>query len=320
MLSYLEYEDLLRFLGEVGSSTTAFPTHFETPVLDPLRRARINRTLTIVLGAGVSVPFKVQDWDAISLTLLRHVFPKIDPADLKALVGSSQIGSPVLIRFLEGQSRMKALVRVKLREALYATYLPSPPIESLSSIIRLLDNRRSRSSVRKVITYNFDSVLEMQIETHAPHLKFDIIYSDQTLSSSARLLKIFHPHGYLPQYEYAPSADCLATEYIFSERDYHARYENNNHWANVAQIDAFSSTTCLFIGISFRDPNIRRVLDFSYQQSKRLGRGTMTHYAIMRLSGTPLNNLLIDQDLRSFGVLPIWVDDYRETVNILSSI
>lgn len=68
---------------------------------------------------------------------------------------------------------------------------------------------------------------------------------------------IYHVHGYVPRNNY------IRSKPILSEKDYHELYKEAFHWTNVEQLHALNRNTCIFIGLSMQDPNLRRLLDIS---------------------------------------------------------
>ncbi len=75
-------------------------------------------------------------------------------------------------------------------------------------------------------------------------------------------LPIYHVHGYLPQHstDFDNNSDNLI---VFSERAYHTIYADPFSWSNIIQLYTLKENTCLFIGLSITDPNMRRLLDIS---------------------------------------------------------
>jgi len=64
---------------------------------------------------------------------------------------------------------------------------------------------------------------------------------------------------------------------IFSEEDYNKIYSDAYSWSNLAQLNSFRDNTCLFIGCSLTDPNLRRLLDVAARSGEK-----PRHYAFLK--------------------------------------
>lgn len=140
-------------------------------------------------------------------------------------------------------------------------------------------------------------------------------------------LNIYHVHGYLPS-----KLDIIDGEpnLVFSEEDYHKVYRDAYSWSNLMQLNAFRDSTCLFIGCSLTDPNLRRLLDVAARSGEN-----PRHYAFLKRDRIGLKSdskekheeLLslyqrIDDNIREgyfreLGLNVIWVDEYEEIPEIL---
>ena len=79
---------------------------------------------------------------------------------------------------------------------------------------------------------------------------------------------IYHVHGFIPY----DNSQIIKSVPILSEEEYHRVYANSYNWSNVEQIHALSRTTCIFIGLSMTDPNLRRLLDIAIRDSENEAR------------------------------------------------
>ena len=67
-------------------------------------------------------------------------------------------------------------------------------------------------------------------------------------------LPIYYPHGYLPL------NGGSVSDIILAESDYQIEATEPYFWGNLIQTQAFGTSTCVFIGTSITDPNLRRLL------------------------------------------------------------
>lgn len=91
---------------------------------------------------------------------------------------------------------------------------------------------------------------------------------------------------------------------VLSEDEYHNLYRDSYHWANVAQLYAFTHTKCIFVGLSMTDPSLRRLLDIAYHQ----GSGDADHYAFLIRTEFDCHKET-EEVFSQMGVNIIWCED-----------
>ena len=124
-------------------------------------------------------------------------------------------------------------------------------------------------------------------------------------------LPILHTHGFVPR--------KVDTDYernvVLSEEDYHSLYQDTFHWANVEQLHALTQTTCYFIGLSLKDPSLRRLLDISFER----GSGNAVHYAFLPRNDykQPAKAELIFYNM---GINVIWYESVDELPTVVDGL
>ena len=186
----------------------------------------------------------------------------------------------------------------------------------LNAIARICAPRRNHLGVQGIITYNFDDLLEHCLEKM--NIQTNVISCEDDISTPDRL-SIFHVHGYLP---YQMERCDLNTELIFSEEDYHRVYRDACCWSNLAQLNCLREHTCLFIGCSLTDPNLRRLLDVAGRTNERprhfaflprnsaAGDGTVNEEALEIYKD--IDSSLREKYYAAMGLNIIRVDDFKE--------
>lgn len=319
-----------------------------------LRSAYVNGRLVLVLGAGVSMSHGLPDWNTLlqQLILRTTADEGRDHSDEYLLVAQlfNQIFRPsplIAARYLRlrlGEEFDKAV-----HEVVYEDLDLQKSSELLDEIRQLCVSPGRNPNLNAVITYNYDDLLETYLENLQIKVPYKSIYA-VGMNPDPDELPIYHIHGYLPvRPELAPENKVTLSEDI-----YHEQYADIYSWNNIVQINKFRDYTCLFIGTSFTDPNLRRVLDIAAQQ--RGPDRAIQHYIVrprhrteqvqsqinkvletnkdmlderqranLRLERTAENLVELmrnfdEEDARSFGVETVWVEDYEEIPKVLREV
>ncbi|HEX6746421.1 MAG TPA: SIR2 family protein [Longimicrobium sp.] len=286
-----------------------------------LREAFGRGRLTLVCGAGVSVEAGIPSWRKLLVRLLRSMMHRI--AETHALTLDDEAadefdrrhGSSSLIvgKYLKNTLGNEFLR--ELRDALYA----APPGSSklLECIGRMVKPERDRLPFDSIITFNFDDLIEETLRSNGT--KACPIYSEE-LTHKSDEIPIYHVHGYLPRQAKIPETSNI----VFSEDAYHSQFIDPFSWSNLIQLTKLTHTTCLLVGISLKDPNLRRLLDVAMR--RRVDK-TPSHYILREIprmsNGDGLDRvakLLEEQDANTLGLNVIWFNYFPEIPAILDEI
>jgi len=292
-----------------------------TSKVDKLREALRRGRLTLVCGAGVSVLAGIPAWEELLIRLLGTMMERIskdhslDVGKNAAAEFQRRYGASSLIVGKYLKNNLGKDFQNKMREALYSSNpTSSPTIDAIVHLSRPLHDGRLLDSI---VTFNFDCLVEENLTANSIHNR--PIFSEAVKHGSHEL-PIYHVHGYLPRTGRIP-ADV---ELVFSEDAYHGQFIDPFSWSNLIQLAKLTQNTCLFVGISLTDPNMRRLLDVAWRKNPDK---VMSHYIVKKLprfsDGDVLDQvsqLLEEQDANAFGLNVIWIDDFDELPAILSEI
>lgn len=284
----------------------------DSTILKQLALARQKGKLVLVLGAGISLPSGIEGWQALIRNAAGAMFASTPRREIVPILCDGSVSPTVQTRFCESSAKTKAGFRVHLVKALYQNYRRTTPNKTIDALVTLILGLDGFRPITDIITYNFDNLLETalkkEIRRRAVGMRVHIVHSDSTYRSSIddHVVRVFHPHGYLPL---GQNAVLYEEPIVFSETDYHQHFMRYDYWANAVQVDLFSRRMCLFVGLSFQCPNMRRLLDYVR------GRGHLRaeHAAVMRMRPDHTHHFehqILEEDLRSFNVKTAWVSSY----------
>lgn len=286
-----------------------------------LRRYFSSGSLAIVLGAGVSQSLGVPLWSGLVEKLLETLgVPETDKGDLIQAVKTRWLGALALARYVETQAAYRSTFGKILHSALYSTVdLKGHTDPTFSSILKLC-RTIGTPGIHRILTYNFDDLLELHAKNGSPAVQLRSINcdDDDVNTGTDELTKVYHVHGSLMIGDAQPAGPL-----IFSERFYHHAYYDWSSFSNRIQLDTFAKFNCLFVGVSLSDPNMRRLLDLAKQHGQR------KHYMIVRsrflsdgssTRSAKFLDFVSEKDALHFGIKPLWVDEFSCIPQVLDEI
>lgn len=304
--------------------------------IEQLNNEYNNDKMVLFLGAGASRDAKIATWDILISELFVTLIDKelnengieIDKKArtkiIKEIINQNGYSPLLQTRFLRNgfEDEFEKLVS----EILYKNALETS--ELLEEIAQMCVHVRDKVGIQAVVNYNFDDLVERNLERL--RVKYRSIYGEGMITNNDEL-GIFHVHGFLPHNKdgYENLAKSLL---VFSEEGYHKLLLEPYNWANITQLNYLINNTCLFIGLSMTDPNMRRLLEIAAQKGMD-GDNNSKHYAIMKRFNVKGNKVL--QDIQRFeivneslqesfykelGINVLWIDEYNEIPMILRKI
>lgn len=276
--------------------------------------------LTLVCGAGTVVDAGIPTWHQLLVRLLESMMCRITqdraiplcnvtPEEFQRRYGPSALMVGKYLKSNLGEDFLS-----ELRDALYANEPKSCAI--VDAIVELSRPQRDGKPLESIITFNFDSIVEEQMT--ANNIPHKTIFSEGTRNHPNEL-PIYHVHGFLPRVGVIEDE----SEIVFSEEAYHSQFIDPFSWSNLIQLNKLSQNTCLFIGVSLTDPNLRRLLDVSNRKNPSRH---LNHYIIKKIPLTTdgaidqLSFLLEEQDANELGLNLLWVSDFPEIAPMLRRI
>lgn len=259
---------------------------------------------TFFLGAGVSRSAGLPSWEKLLDTMVADLreMKEVSLNDLDALKNDCGKDNLIKARYLKRLCEERDVSFVDLiRKVLYIT----TPKES--KLVDAVADCIESGTLESVITYNYDDVLERELAKR----KITFASVDGQNRPLSNQFPIFHVHGFIPSVQ----DKSFDKNVVLSEDEYHALYNNAFHWSNIEQVHALVHTTCFFIGLSMKDPNLRRLLDIAQQRGSK----DPVHYAFLH-RGDYKQPKKVERIFYEMGVNIIWYVNYSEIPHFVRTI
>ena len=292
-----------------------------------------NKNLAFALGAGCSRKSNISDWDTLSKALgYELLYNIIDTKE--SLYKNKLIADTLNDKIFDCFDKNSALDAIQnsfmalpsatisdywlsIKNVLYMSY--DSPNDANQPLMNSIVNCIRRNGIDSVINYNFDSVLEQNINNKYKSKNIEI--QDSTTSMIG--CTIYHVHGYVP-FDYDGKANV--SNFIFTDKEYYENMINPGSFTNVTQAKIINSKNVIFVGVSFTDSNMKEIL------RERKSKGyTNTIFAFLKLPKFEFegrNNNLMESKYKliqeryfdSLGVKTLWVKEFDEIPQRIDSI
>ncbi|WP_417324990.1 SIR2 family protein [Halarcobacter sp.] len=317
--------------------------------------------LVMVLGAGSSVSYGLPNWNTLLQKILLITLEadknknQKEKAEVLAKTFSAifEPNSLISARYLhkyfqEKNPKSQLAFENAIRDTLYESLKAEEDSILLKEIRQFCIAAGRSPNLDSIITYNYDDILEECLKNIPVDIPFTPIYA-RGMRHEQYQLPIYHVHGYLPRKGNLTKNNKI----ILGEDEYHQQYNDSYGWNNLIQINKFKDFNCIFIGVSFSDPNLRRLLDIAKNErgddkihhycfkkkydknqiKKRLEKllsenddilseknSAQIEFEELTLELISLMEKFEEHDASSFGVGIIWISSYDEIPNLLQEI
>lgn len=260
----------------------------------------------LILGAGTNVDYGARSWSGL-LEALNTEFYKGNTTlanEISSYVGQELFTSSMILKS-SGFDAYKS-VNHELYEFKEAKSFNDPD----STLYRCADFL-VRHPGTDVITYNYDTNLEYLLKKR--NQRYSTVYDDDAFPDKSAITVIYHVHGLLPydRYDEKRFTDSL----IFNESEYYYLYNNPYSWNIAKQLHDFKFNTCLFLGISLTDPDMKRLLELAKNYLK-------FNFIFLRRHQEYSDDVYayLTVYFFMFDLIVIWIDDYKDIGTWLNQI
>ena len=236
------------------------------PVIE--RLASDEQPVTFVVGAGASIESGLPPWTVLVRRLVEDVAPRLPARERRAWVEAIEaegiIPAAAIARVLarDGRKFQGSLWKRLYGEKGPGQYRPGALAEQIAYFKHIAPERT------RIVTTNYDDLLEQALRTRG----LTVEARADADPEPAGVACVYHIHGRL-------NAGAKDREVVLSEEDYVAfQTGGRDRWQDDLMRDLLGSTLCVFVGLSFTDPNIIRWV-YAHAQG--------SHLAVFTRQGAP---------------------------------
>lgn len=178
-------------------------------------------------------------------------------------------------------------------------------------------------NIHAVVNFNLDGLFRRYVRAYYGRPGgFALLRTIERANKEAGLdqIRYYHAHGYIPIAEGSDDARDLV---VFTEQDYFDFFNRPTGIFTYTLLSLLRESSVLFVGLSFADDNLRRLLHYSRSERvehalrerganrDKAVREATRHYAVLGSRGEAID-ALTRQSLFELGVTPLFVGSFDE--------
>jgi hypothetical protein len=335
-------------------------------ILDPLQLEALhdryhNAGIVLAIGSGVSQASDVPTWRELLKGLARRLYGEHKGVTVFNKLIDEGYTLPAIAGMLEhysySQKGMKRHAFTELlRQELYEKstffeagedrdkflHLVQDKNETLRAVASLCVKRNKAGVyvrnplIRAIVNFNFDAILRQYVQRRYGAGKRRILRTIERPSAGARpnLIPVYHLHGYLvfDKRKFRRLTTESPDLRVFTEQEYFDSFNQPTRMGSYTVLHLLREHSWLFIGLSLRDDNIRRLLHYSLTEREAgyIAEGkdpeyaasrSARHFALLRqaISSDVSAELdaLTELSLGRLGTRTIWYSEHGEVTSVL---
>lgn len=323
-----KYDDLVHTIQKNAGQrffNSMFRENAKLEAMQHLGQAYADTNLVLFCGAGISMGSGIPLWNELLISLFiesSHLPSSYTKVLYEMLNKDMYLNQSILARMVKNSNEDNFSAHVQ--KILYVNK-QTDETSTIRAIVELCVPSKN-GGVKSIVTYNFDDLLECNLKNKG--VKYQNCPTDNPLVKG--YLPIYHVHGFLPRI----LEDRKIYPIVFSEDEYHKEYSKFFDSATSTQLTFLENSTCLYVGVSFTDPNMRRVAD-AYINNHKNCKKKPRHYLIKRRPRSQdrwdhsllsqnrvLEQIMFleEQDAESFGLTILWIDEFSEISQLFNDI
>lgn len=279
--------------------------------------------LGFILGAGINIGLGPKPWQG----LINDIEQVISASNLITQQGMQELSNASNINYLMPQVA-KDISEKGYFDAIWnsnyssvnwsnlnATVNSGFVDQNLYQVARILSAQRKRGTMQKVLTFNYDNLLETVLDSNFGMTSFSEYAGQKMPKKDGSDVKIVHSHGYLP---YSPEKNMLTKKQknsiVFSSFEYMGKYLNRNSYS-YQRLEEQLEFTNLILGNSVADYEEQKVF-YSFHR-RNLNKFS---YMITVTSGDKWVDYYKSFFLFRLGVIVMYFQDWKSVNDYLKTL
>ena len=334
--------------------------------IDALKKTYRTEGLVLAIGAGVSKGAGLPDWSELLQrigerlgeggremigTLIEHrfSFPSIAGMLRASLCDAEAFADVMRAELYEGFPFFPGGIPEGNSQALIDHIQTNPKAQTLRAVaafcaVAVNDEQNPQRSVfarnpqvHAIVNFNIDTVLREYIGVRYPRADQEPIVRTierASKSSNAGKINLYHVHGNLRFDLKANRRDKESPDkLVFAEEEYFDFFNSPTSLFNYTFLYLLREFTVVFIGLSMKDDNIRRLLHYSRKERLEAHKDekknkplqyfesrACRHFVLLDKHEYSTTKGLVERGLYYLGAVPVWLDGYDEVPKLLESV
>lgn len=310
-----------------------------------LREDYQTRGLILALGAGVSVDCKLPAWNELLCRLAARCLGRRGRNICRRLIKSGYT-FPAIASFIEAACPPTSDFSEIVRQELYRDFKFFPKgtgdnrqgfidfVQKKNPTLRAVASLCARPSldsesfspnplIHAVVNFNLDAVLQAYLKSRYKTRLYRTIERASARSKTGKI-NIYHMHGFFKFNEdaFGDLGEEAPDVRVFTEQEYFDFFNQPNNLFNYTFLYLLREFSSLFIGMSMKDDNVRRLLHYSMaernlsyvregRKKERAEEKSVRHYAILQRSSKGIDEFM-EVSLKRLGTRVLWVREFTE--------
>lgn len=323
----------------------------ERDAREELKKVYASQGLALVLGAGVSQGSCLPDWKSLLVRVAEDCGERGVGDEMRGGAIQLPVAASVLQKRIGDRSAFVEAVRTALYRDIPESIRKGDPKTRRAALVKHVSKNKTMTAVasmcvapgRKhpyrrnkrihaVVTFNLDALLQAFVRARYER---SLLRTTERASAGTkqRRINLYHMHGHLRFDDKAGNLRKEAPDaVVLTEQDYFDFFNNPTSMFNYTFLYLLRERQCVFIGLSMKDDNLRRLLHLSaverrggFQSEGRTGEGvaakTERHFAILRLEGGGKESKhAVEDALLMLGTRVVWVHDFDDIDTVLGRV